>query len=284
MCPRVCVWSLGVRLVLRTCFVKGGELHTRSIYCNDFRKFVERYLEAPGICNLRDQTNIGNRNLRATGVRSGLDQLLQRRKAFDDPMMLPGVNIGLFMPEPPLDISQWARIVERVNIAGDHLCNRTRFGACEWIGRQQRRLRMNFVEIFDDREGLGQNFAGRQLEPRHAWLGIDGAKFRRVLTTTILCQVDWHRVVRKPFEAQRYTDAVGSGRAEIRKEFHGLTPACMPQSNRDDARWRYGPLMAQAEPIAFDKLHGRNPSSLSAPHGRPRPALSGQFPGSLRCC
>jgi hypothetical protein len=48
-----------------------------------------------------------------------------------------------------------------------------------------------------------------------------------VLTTPILCQMDWHHVVRKSFEVQRYADAVGSGRTEIRKEFHGLTPACI---------------------------------------------------------
>jgi hypothetical protein len=75
--------------------------------------------------------------------------------------MVPGVNVRLFMLELPLEILKRDQIIERVNIAGDQLGNCARFGASKGIWRQQGWLRMNFVKIFNNREGLNQDFAGR---------------------------------------------------------------------------------------------------------------------------
>ena len=47
----------------------------------------------------------------------------------------------------------------------------------------------------------------------------------RVLASAIFGQVDRHHLVGKSLEIERDADPVGGGRAKIRIEFHGLTPA-----------------------------------------------------------
>ena len=50
-----------------------------------------------------------------------------------------------------------------MNVAGDQLRQRAHLGAVDRVARQQRRLRMDLVEIFDDGERLGEDFAGIEL-------------------------------------------------------------------------------------------------------------------------
>src|SRR5262249_39597746 len=131
------------------------------------------------------------------------------------------------MPELAPEVLQSDEIVERMNVASNHLCDRSRFRATKRVHRQQRRLGMNVIEIFDDRQRLSQYFATRQLKRRHPRLGIYGTKFRRVLPAPIFCWMDGHYLVRKALKVWRYTDSIGSRGAEIRIEFHGLPPACI---------------------------------------------------------
>ena len=72
--------------------------------------------------------------------------------------------------------------------------------ATESVGRQQRRLRMDFVEIFDNRERLGQHFAAGKLQRRHALLRIDRTKLLRTLAAAILGQMDGYDLIGESLE------------------------------------------------------------------------------------
>ena len=65
------------------------------------------------------------------------------------------------MSELTLEVLQRNKIVEGMNVAGNELCNRPRFGPTERIRWQQRRIGMNVVKIFDDRERLREHLTTR---------------------------------------------------------------------------------------------------------------------------
>ena len=85
---------------------------------------------------------------------------------------------------------------------------------------------MNVIQIFDNRERLGEYLATRQLECGYTCLRVDGAKCGGVLASAIFCQMDGHHFVGKALEIKRYADPVRGGRTKIGIEFHGLTPTC----------------------------------------------------------
>ncbi len=186
-----------------------------------FGKAIERDLQPPRVEHLRHQADIGERHLRAAGIGSGRDHGFDRVEAFDHPMVVPGVDLGLFVLELTLDVLQRDEIVERMNVAGDHLRNGAHFGAFERVGRQERRLGMGLVEIFDDRQRLGQNLAAGKLERRDALLRIERAEFRLVLRAAVLGQMNGCHLIRQTLEIERDTHAIGGGRAEISIELHG---------------------------------------------------------------
>src|SRR6516165_2855030 len=62
--------SLRVRLVLRP-------------------RLVERHLEASGVCDLRHQADVGQRDLAAERVGAGTEQRLDRLEALEDPVVVP---------------------------------------------------------------------------------------------------------------------------------------------------------------------------------------------------
>ena len=57
-------------------------------------------------------------------IRPRREHAFQRSKAFDDPVMIPSINLGLFVLELTPQILQGDEIVERVDIARDQLSNR----------------------------------------------------------------------------------------------------------------------------------------------------------------
>ena len=61
--------SFRIRLVFRPRFVEGGQLVARRLDAEDFREFLERHFEPARIVDLRDQANIGDRDMRAERVR-----------------------------------------------------------------------------------------------------------------------------------------------------------------------------------------------------------------------
>ena len=134
--------------------------------------------------------------------------------------MIPGVDRALLLVHLALEIAQRADIVERMDIAGDDLRQRPHLRARDRILRQQRRLGMGLVEIFDDGERLDQHLACRRDQRRHAHLRIDRAEFRPPVVAAVLDQMDRHGLVGDALEIERDAHAVGGRRAEIGIELH----------------------------------------------------------------
>ena len=65
--------------------------------------------------------------------------------------LLVGLVVGRF------DVIEHAQILDRVNFAGDHQRHAAHQRFVGWVFRQQRRIWMGFFEIFDYRQGLGEN-------------------------------------------------------------------------------------------------------------------------------
>ena len=107
-----------------------------------------------------------------------------------------------------------------MDVAGDHLGERAHMGACDRIGRQQRRLGMDLVEILDDGERLDQHVAVVERQRRHAPLRIDGAELGRVLLAAALGEMDRLHLVGEALEIERDPRPVGGRRAEIGIELH----------------------------------------------------------------
>ena len=84
--------------------------------------------------------------------------------------MIPGVDLCLLMLELPLEILKGNQIVQRMNVAGDRLRNCAHLGAADSICRQQRRLRMCLIKIFDDSHGLRQHVSAGQHQAPALWL------------------------------------------------------------------------------------------------------------------
>ena len=108
-----------------------------------------------------------------------------------------------------------------MDVAGDHLRERAHLRAFQRVARQQRRLRMDLVEIFDDGERLDQHVAGIELQRRHPHLRVDRAEFRLLVEAALLLQVDRDRLVGQALEVERDAYPIGRRRAEIGIEFHG---------------------------------------------------------------
>ena len=100
---------------------KAGSFRQAASTATIFGKAVERHLQPPRIEDLRHQADVGERHVRAAGIGAGRDHGLDRLEAFDHPMVVPGVDLRLLVLELTLDVLQRDEIVERMNIASDHL-------------------------------------------------------------------------------------------------------------------------------------------------------------------
>jgi hypothetical protein len=123
-------------------------------------------------------------------------------------MGIPFVGSGLVMPELVLEIGQRSGIVERMDIAGDQAGNRPHLGTGNRTDRQQGRLRINLVEIFEDGRRLDQR-RGADVEGRHALVRIDGLV--ALLALLPFQQIDRHGFVRHALQVERDPDPVGRG-------------------------------------------------------------------------
>jgi hypothetical protein len=82
---------------------------------------------------------------------------LERGEAGVDPVPVPGI-LGLLADIERADqVAQHAQIVQRMDVAADRQCDRAHPGAARQRRRQQRRLRMSLVQVFDDRQRLGHH-------------------------------------------------------------------------------------------------------------------------------
>src|SRR5262245_6456895 len=115
------ITSFGVGLVLRPGLLEGGEFRAGRIDRDDFGKSIERHLQPPRVVDLRHQADVGERDLVAEGVGRRAEHGFQRLKAFENPVVIPGVDLGLVLTELVLEVAQRSHIVERMDVAGDHL-------------------------------------------------------------------------------------------------------------------------------------------------------------------
>ena len=127
-------------------------------------------------------------------------------------------------------------------------------GPLDRIARQQRRLRVNLVEILDDRERLDEHVAGIELQRRHAHLRIDRAEVRLPVEAALLLQMDRDHVAGEPLEVERDANPKGRRRAKVGVELH-------VSSLRSDALWMpdapHGAPISNLAAFAFGDQLGR---------------------------
>ncbi|MOA48530.1 hypothetical protein D3C78_1712840 [compost metagenome] len=78
------------------------------------------------------------------------DQRLDRAQAFADPVADPLLHLGLVRAETAQAV-EYGDVVQRMDVAADQRRHAALTGALERIARQQRRLRVALLEVFDDR-------------------------------------------------------------------------------------------------------------------------------------
>ena len=211
---------------------KAGSARQAAVDGDDLGELVERHVEPPGVVDLRHQAEIGHRHGAAAGIGSRPNQRLQGLEAGEHPVMIPGVDRRLLLVQFALQVTQRADIVKWMDVAGDDFGDSARLRPRDRILRQQRRLRMRLVEIFDDGERLDQHVAGRHNQSRHAHLRVDGAEFGPPVMAAFLDQVHRHRLVGEALEIERDAHAISRRRAEIRIEFHVSPPRRLRRAAR----------------------------------------------------
>jgi hypothetical protein len=148
----------------------------------------------------------------------------ERGKPLFDPVAVPRILGFLRHLELVLEVLEHAQVVERMDLAGDFLSQAAHDGTLERILRQQRRLRMGFVEILDDRHRLNQRPAIDH-ERRHHAIGIQRAILGLQLHAAFLQQMHALVVIGQALQVQRDTHPERRRAAEVAMEFeHRLTP------------------------------------------------------------
>src|SRR6476646_1674007 len=97
--------------ILRPSLLEGRQLRACGIDGDDLGKPLERYLQTACVVDLRHEAEVGERDRVAEGVGRGLDQRLQRVEALGDPMVIPGIDLALILPEFILEMAQRSDIV-----------------------------------------------------------------------------------------------------------------------------------------------------------------------------
>ena len=104
------------------------------------RIIVQRHVEAARIVELRDEADVGRRGGVAEQelARLGRGERFQRGQALADPVRVPGVDLFLQMAERALEIFEHAKIVQRVDVAGDGHRHRNHVRPLRGPGREER--------------------------------------------------------------------------------------------------------------------------------------------------
>ncbi len=194
---------------------------------------IRREIEPVPLCidHLRYQSDVGNTGRLAMAERAfpGIahKQPLERLKAGIDPVIVPSRDRGLVVVQRMRQVAQHPKIVDRMNVAGDDLGQRTHPRALGRVARKQRRIGINLVEIFDDRQRLDERPAAI-IEGRHQALRVDGEVIG--LGLIVSSQMNGRGLVVELLQIEGDADAEGGRGAKIAVEFHrhlsipGLSP------------------------------------------------------------
>jgi hypothetical protein len=144
-------------------------------------------------------------------------QLFERLKASGNPVVVPARNRGLVMAERVGKVAQHPQIIDRMDVAGDNLCERADPSPIGRVLSQQGRLGIGLVEILDDRQRLDQCPVAIY-QRRYQSLGIDGEIIG--LGLVVAPQMDRGGFVFEIFEIEGDSDAECGGGPEIPIKFN----------------------------------------------------------------
>ena len=179
-------------------------------------------LEEARARRLAGEADVGDGDLVAVGIFAGrlvLEMGLQRGQRGAMPMLRPFHHGGFVELELIGEIFAHPRHDQRMRVGGDDLRKAPHPRTALRILRQQRRIGMGLVEIFDDRERFEQRrpIAVDQRRDRHH--RIDLAE--RLLALLAFHQVDLDDLVGlEPLQIHRNANAIGRQRPPERKQFH----------------------------------------------------------------
>src|SRR5216684_2494091 len=215
---------LRVRLLLRPGALEGVELHAAGDDAADRRigLHVEAWI-ALRVEHLRHQADIGEARRIAMTELACLpvvgEAALDPVKAELDPVIEPGLDALLVLSQFVAQVAQHAQIVDRVDVARHGLRQAAHPRPASGMAGQQRRLRLDLVEVLDDGERLDQHLAIVRLQRRHQALRLQRKIVRPALL--VLAQMDGRLFGRNALEVERDPHAKGGGGAEIAVELHG---------------------------------------------------------------
>lgn len=142
-------------------------------------------------------------------------------------MAVPGILVFFAGMQFVDKVAQYAQIAERVNVAGDRQGDATHIGSVERTLRQQRRLWIGLIEVFDDSKGLRQDsdITGLRVDQgRHQCGRIEATVFGCMLLAAVAKQVYRNDFVRQFLQVQRNAHPIGRRTAEVAVEFHAAPP------------------------------------------------------------
>src|SRR5262249_48207183 len=226
---------------------------------------------------LARETDVGDADRLAVTEAAGLRALemrLERRERLGDPVPAPCHAGRLVELELVLEVFAHARDQQRMRIAGDDLGEAAHARPVAGLRRQQPRMRMDLVEIFDDGEGLEQDRTVAVDQRRQRHHGIDGVIPGFALLALHQVDVD-HLLGRDALEVERDADAIRRQRSPEREKLHGAPHPLLPPGSalrRGAAR----PATAQAS-----SLSEVSPEMPTAPMMSPLPSRMRTPPGLL---
>lgn len=183
--------------------------------------------EAVGGEKLRDEADIREAGACAEGEIAGMGlrggEGFAGGKALGNPMSAPVERAGLVQPKSRFDVIEHPQVLQRMNIAGDDLCEGADMGAGDRVGGEQGGLRMDLLQPLDDCEGLGQNLRA-SFQCRNQTLRVYRGKGVGPLLTR--AEVDRQGFGLHGFQVERDPAAIGGRGTEIAIEFqrHILPP------------------------------------------------------------
>ena len=159
--------------------LKRGQRIAALYHRHQARQAIQIDLEALGVEDLRDQATVRQRgriapaklrSWQTIGFALCIQQVqlaLKGLQAGACPVRVPA-GLGLLRDSHLLhQMLEHAQIVERVNLAGDHLRQRPHMGTAQGIRWQQGMLGMGLIQLFDDGHGLSQPVAIVRLKRWH---------------------------------------------------------------------------------------------------------------------